>query len=76
VDRAGGSTRRLAGSDSNLGPFSGACTGHGRLEHRCLVAIAAHAVFWIGVALNGMLMLGLLAELVSLLTGESSVDWG
>ena len=33
------------------------------------------AVFWIGVALNGLLMLGLLAELVSLLTGESSVDW-
>jgi hypothetical protein len=33
------------------------------------------SVFWIGLALNGLLMLGLLGLVVSLLTGEASVGW-
>lgn len=33
------------------------------------------AVFWIGLGLNGFLVLGLLGEVVSVLIGESSVGW-
>lgn len=33
------------------------------------------AVFWIGLALNLLLVLGLLGLIVSLLTGEASVGW-
>jgi hypothetical protein len=33
------------------------------------------AVFRIGLGLNGLLVLGLLGEVVSLLTGESSIGW-
>jgi hypothetical protein len=33
------------------------------------------AVFWIGLALNGLLILGLAGEIVSVLIGESSVGW-
>jgi hypothetical protein len=33
------------------------------------------AVFWIGVALNALLALGFLIEIVAVLTGEASVGW-
>lgn len=33
------------------------------------------AIFWIGLALSGLLMLGLISEIVSVLIGESSVGW-
>jgi len=33
------------------------------------------AVFWIGLALNLLLVLGLLGLVVSLLTGEASIGW-
>lgn len=32
-------------------------------------------VFWAGLALNGLLLLGLLGEIVSILIGESSIGW-
>jgi hypothetical protein len=33
------------------------------------------AVLWIGLALNGLLMLGLVGEIVSILIGESAIGW-
>jgi hypothetical protein len=32
-------------------------------------------VFWIGLALNGLLMLVLVGEIVAVLTGEASIGW-
>jgi hypothetical protein len=32
-------------------------------------------VFWIGLALNGLLMLALVGEVVAVLTGEASIGW-
>jgi hypothetical protein len=32
-------------------------------------------VFWIGLALNGLLVLALVGEVVAVLTGEASIGW-
>jgi hypothetical protein len=33
------------------------------------------AVFWIGASLNGLLIAAFFGEIVSVLTGEASIEW-